>query len=92
MVEKAMITFRCEKCAVLMQAPPGKIGRHVTCNKCQHVTICPPASILVPLRPAPAPASARKPRRVGSPEFVATLGAIGLACVVWTIWTVAASS
>ena len=81
-----MITFRCAKCAVLVQTPPRKVGKPVTCNKCRHVTICPPASILVPLRPA------RKPRQVGSPEFVATIGAIGLACLVWTIWAVAGSS
>jgi hypothetical protein len=80
-----MITFRCAKCAVLVQAPLKKIGKPVTCKKCQHVEICPPASILVPLRPE------RKKRQVGSPEFMATIGAIGLAGLVWVIWTVAAS-
>lgn len=83
-----MITFRCAKCAVLVQTPPRKAGRPVTCNKCGHITICPQASVLVPLRPAKA---ARKKRQVGSPAFMATMGAIGLACLVWTIWSVAGS-
>jgi hypothetical protein len=81
-----MITFRCAKCAVLVQAPPRKVGKPVTCHTCRHVTICPPASILVPLRPEP------KDRHVGSPEFLATIGAIGLACLFWTIWSVAVLS
>jgi hypothetical protein len=84
-----MITFRCEKCAVLVQTPARKAGRPVTCNKCQHVTMCPPASVVNPLRP---PRAAGKKRQVGSPAFLATIGAIGLACLVWTIWTVATLS
>ena len=84
-----MITFRCEKCAVLVQAPPGRAGRPVKCNKCHHLMTCPEASVLVPLRPPPPP---KKKRQIGSPEFVATVGAIGLACLVWVIWNVAATS
>ena len=86
-----MITFRCAKCAVLVQTPTRKIGRPVTCKQCQHVTICPPVSILVPLRPAPDPRP-RKKRQVGSPEFLATIGAIGFVGLVWVIWSVAGQS
>jgi len=83
-----MITFRCAQCSILIQAHDGRVGRPVTCKKCQHVSICPPASILVPLRPEPAP---KKPRQVGSPGFITTVGAIGLACLVWVIWSIAAA-
>lgn len=79
-----MITFRCAKCAVLVQTPRRKVGKPVTCNTCRHVTICPPASVLAPLPPTPT-----KKRHVGSPGFLVTIVAIGLACLVLVIWTVA---
>ena len=77
-----MITFRCTKCAVLIQTQERWAGRPVTCKKCKHVTVCPETSILVPLRPARPP---RKQRRIGNPDFYAALGAIGVACVILAI-------
>jgi hypothetical protein len=51
----------------------------VTCKKCQHVTVCPESSVLIPLRPAPGP---RLKRRIGNPDFYAALGAIGVGCLI----------
>ena len=79
-----MITFRCAKCSVLVQTPRRKAGKPVTCNKCKHVTICPPTSILVPLPPL-----VPKKRHIGSAGFFVTIVAIGLACLILLIWTVA---
>ena len=73
-----MITFRCGKCAVLIQSPERWAGRPVTCKKCQHVTVCPESSILVPLRPS----GPSQKRSVGNPDFYAALGAIGVACLI----------
>jgi len=77
-----MITFRCAHCSSLVQTPDHKAGRPVSCKKCQKVSVCPPASFLVPLRPEPL---SPKRRQVGSPGFLATLGAIGVACVIWVL-------
>jgi len=76
-----MITFRCSGCSVLVQTHDSKVGKPVTCRHCHHVTVCPPTSVLSPLRPA----AAARPRAVGSRGFLATLGAIGLGCIALVI-------
>ena len=71
-----MITYRCGRCSILVQTPTRNAGKPVTCKQCQHVTICPPNSMLVPLRPPKA-----EKKTVGSPAFWATVSAVGLARV-----------
>jgi len=77
-----MITFRCEHCHVLIQTHERWAGKPITCKQCKHVAICPQTSTLAPLRPQKA---ARPKKKVGNPDFFATLGAVGLACLVLMI-------
>jgi hypothetical protein len=77
-----MITFRCTHCSVLIQTHDRWVGKPITCRQCRHVAICPPTSILAPLRTQKTP---RPKRKVGNPEFFAALGAIGLVCLAWAI-------
>ena len=81
-----MITFRCERCAGLVQAPDNKAGLHVTCTHCQQVSVCPRSSVVLPLR------SGATLKKVGNPGFLATLGVIGVFCLIWVIWAASAAA
>jgi DNA-directed RNA polymerase subunit RPC12/RpoP len=80
--EPAMITYRCPHCSVLKQEPERKAGKMVNCPHCKQVSVCPHASVVVPLRPD---RPVRKKKKVGNPDFFAALGAIGLACLYLVI-------